>query len=224
MTPDREPFARGPAPENLRLASDPSPERVGQILRDPVAACYAREHRPGIFLRNTLPELATISNTQVTAKIINLGDVLYSVLLYHNPTKIPRRRRKKMRRLVMTLGLVMLFVFAAAGVAVAVNKDCNSIPCNGTDNEDVLHEREGTVKDRMFGFGAHDVLDANNYFSDRDVLHGGAQGDKLLANDRDGRDALRGGAGRDRCFGDPGDRFVNCEVRSTNAAAGVDVE
>jgi hypothetical protein len=123
-----------------------------------------------------------------------------------------------MRKLAMLLGLVMLLVVAAAGIAVAVEKNCTTIPCNGTDNEDILHERDGTVKDAMYGFGAHDILDANNFSRDRDRLFGGAQGDKLLANDRDGRDVLRGGKGHDRCFGDPGDRFVNCAVESTRAA------
>ena len=124
----------------------------------------------------------------------------------------------------MMLGMVTVLALMASGVALAVNKTCNDIPCNGTDNEDVLHEREGTVKDAIYGFKAHDVIDANNYFHDHDRLFGGDNGDKLLANDNDGRDVLRGGRGRDRCFGDPGDRFVNCEVESTSAAAGVDVD
>jgi Ca2+-binding RTX toxin-like protein len=129
-----------------------------------------------------------------------------------------------MRRLVMMLGLAMLLVTVAAGIALAVEKDCNSIPCKGTDNEDVLHEREDAKADNIYGYDKHDILDANNRFSDGDRLHGGGGPDKLLANDRDGRDVLKGGAGRDRCFGDPGDRFVNCEQQSTRAAAGLDVE
>jgi len=128
-----------------------------------------------------------------------------------------------MRRLMMLLGMVMLIAVMATGVAVAVTKTCNDIPCEGTDNEDILHERQGTVRDAIYGFKAHDVLDANNYSQERDRLYGGGQGDKLLANDRDGRDVLRGGQGRDRCFGDPGDRFVNCEVQSTRVAAFRDV-
>jgi len=32
-----------------------------------------------------------------------------------------------------------------SGVAVAVEKNCNDILCDGTDNEDILHERDGTV-------------------------------------------------------------------------------
>jgi hypothetical protein len=56
------------------------------------------------------------------------------------------------------------------------------------------------------------------------VLRGQARADKLLANDRDSRDTLKGGAGRDRCYGDPGDRFVSCEVRNTTTSASLDVE
>jgi RTX calcium-binding nonapeptide repeat (4 copies) len=129
----------------------------------------------------------------------------------------PTEGEQEMRRLLLMMGMVMLIAVMATGVALAVTKQCTDIPCNGTDNEDVLHERNGTVKDAIYGMGAHDVLDANNFSRDRDRLFGGDQGDKLLANDRDGRDVLRGGMGRDRCFGDRGDRFVNCEVESTRA-------
>jgi hypothetical protein len=117
-----------------------------------------------------------------------------------------------MRRLVLMLGMVALISVMATGVAFAVTKTCNGIPCTGTDNEDVLHEREGTKSDRILAMDDHDVLDANNFFSDKDVLKGGGGPDKLLANDIDNRDVLRGGAGRDRCHGDENDRFVNCEV------------
>lgn len=129
-----------------------------------------------------------------------------------------------MRRLMLMLGMVMLLALMASGVALAVNKTCQDIPCNGTDNDDVLHERVDAKPDNIYGFDGQDILDANNRFSDRDRLHGGDRSDKLLANDRDGRDVLKGGAGRDRCFGDPGDRFVNCEVRSTRVADRADVE
>ena len=117
-----------------------------------------------------------------------------------------------MRRMVMMLGVAMLLAVVTAGAAVAVTKTCSSVPCEGTNNEDVLHEREGSVQDRILAFADRDLLDANNYFKDRDVLEGGGGPDKLLANDRDGRDVLRGGSGRDRCFGDPGDEFFNCEI------------
>ena len=129
-----------------------------------------------------------------------------------------------MRRLVMLFGTVALLALMASGVALAINKTCQDIPCNGTQNDDVLHERVDAKADNIYGFDGQDILDANNRFMDRDRLHGGDRSDKLLANDRDGRDVLRGGAGRDRCYGDPGDRFVNCQVESTRAADRVDVE
>jgi Ca2+-binding RTX toxin-like protein len=110
----------------------------------------------------------------------------------------------------------MVLVTVTAGVALAVTKTCNAVPCKGTDNEDVLHEQKR--HDRILAYEDNDLLDANNYFHDRDVLKGGSGSDELLANDRDGRDILRGGAGRDRCYGDRGDAFVNCNVRSTRAA------
>jgi hypothetical protein len=112
----------------------------------------------------------------------------------------------------MLLGMMMLLVLVAAGAALAVTKTCGSVPCRGTNNDDVLHERTGTVPDRILGMGGHDVIDANNFGFDKDVLKGGAVGDKLLANDGDGRDVLRGGMGRDVCYVDPGDVTRNCEV------------
>jgi hypothetical protein len=120
---------------------------------------------------------------------------------------------KKMRRMVMMLGVAMLLAVVTAGAALAVTKTCTSVPCEGTNNKDILHERAGSVQDRIVAFAARDLLDANNAFKDRDVLEGGRGPDKLLANDRDGRDVLRGGSGLDRCFGDAGDEFRNCEVR-----------
>jgi|SRR5215216_707640 len=126
-----------------------------------------------------------------------------------------------MRRLVMVLRLVMLGVLAAAGVAVAVNKMCgNNLPCEGTDNNDVLYERIGNFRrDHIDGFDGRDVIDANTFTNDSDVLHGGDQGDRLLTNDTDGRDLAHGGRGRDVCYVSAGDETRNCEqvhrVRST---------
>jgi hypothetical protein len=121
---------------------------------------------------------------------------------------------EKMRKLAIMLGMVMLLVVVAAGAAMAVTKQCgDNLPCEGTNNEDTLYEREGTVRDVIYGFGAHDVLDANTFNFDRDRVFGGDQGDKLLTNDGDGRDVVKGGPGRDVCLVDRGDRTVNCEVR-----------
>ena len=123
-----------------------------------------------------------------------------------------------MRRIAMVLGLAMVLAVLAAGVAVAadrfneINCENRDLPCNGTNDRDLMHERQGTVKDVINGKNGKDVLDANNFNFDRDRLYGGARGDKILANDGDGRDVAKGGAGRDICYVDPGDRTVNCNI------------
>jgi hypothetical protein len=125
----------------------------------------------------------------------------------------PYERRKKVRRLGMMLGLVVLGVLVAAGMAMAVNKICgNNLPCEGTDNNDTLYERIGNFKhDRIEGFGAQDVIDANTFDRDRDVLRGDAGRDRLLTNDTDGSDVANGGRGRDVCWVNAGDATRSCE-------------
>ena len=122
-----------------------------------------------------------------------------------------------MRRIAMVVGLAMLFAMVAAGAALAVTKTCQNVPCTGTQNEDLLYEREGTVRDAIYGFGEEDVIDANTFNFDKDRVFGGDRGDKLLVNDGDGRDVVKGGMGRDVCFVDEGDRAVNCEVTRDDA-------
>ena len=133
-----------------------------------------------------------------------------------------------MRRVAMMLGMAMVFAVLAAGVAGAadrfneINCENRNLPCNGTNRDDLMHERQGGVKDVINGKDGKDVLDANNFNFDRDRLSGGDAGDKILANDGDGRDVLRGGAGRDICYADPGDRTVGCNVVRDNARSGAD--
>ena len=130
-----------------------------------------------------------------------------------------------MRRLVMLLGVVMLIATVAAGVALAVTKVCNDVPCEGTDKDDELYERIGNKHDRIFGFEGRDVIDANTYDRDRDVLHGDASRDRLLTNDTDSRDRANGGRGRDTCYVSRGDATSSCEVvrRATFRAGTSDV-
>ncbi len=127
-----------------------------------------------------------------------------------------------MRRIVMFLGVATVMLVMAAGVAVAVNKQCgDNLPCRGTDNSDELHERIGNhERDRILGLDGGDLLDANNYGKDRDRLDGGPGRDKLLTNENDSRDAARGGKGNDRCIVDRGDSTSSCSV--SIQAAGVD--
>ncbi len=124
----------------------------------------------------------------------------------------------------MVLGVVVVMLVVAAGVAVAVTKTCsNDLPCRGTDSDDILHERTGNVKDRILGLGGRDRIEAVTFHNERDRLDGGPQGDRLLTNDGDRRDAARGGRGRDTCLTDQGDARRSCERGkvATAAEAGV---
>ena len=63
----------------------------------------------------------------------------------------------------------MLLVVVAAGVAMAVTKQCNNnLPCEGTKNDDTLYERQGSKRDVIYGFKGEDVIDANTFNFDRD--------------------------------------------------------
>jgi hypothetical protein len=121
------------------------------------------------------------------------------------------------RKLVMLLGVAMFMLVVAAGVAVAVEKTCENIPCRGTENDDKLYEQRG--KDRILGLQGDDLISANDFGSDRDRLRGGAGGDRLLSNDNDVRDGLEGGRGSDRCVIDQGDNAQSCSINIE--AAGV---
>ena len=100
----------------------------------------------------------------------------------------------------MALMALMVPMFAAVAYAAVIY---------GTDNRDVLYETRRN--DQMYGYGGNDTLKAQRFGGDRDVLYGGAGNDVLRARDGDGLDTLRGGPGYDRCFGDVGDAFFNCE-------------
>ena len=136
-----------------------------------------------------------------------------------------------MRRIAMLLGLMMVIVVVAAGVAVAVIKTCGGIPCEGTNRDDVLYERvrkdngdpirPNGLRDRIRGLDGEDEISAVTGRDDRDVLEGGRKDDDLHANDGDNRDAARGGRGRDRCFVDRGDATSSCETVDDTQAAGV---
>lgn len=125
-----------------------------------------------------------------------------------------------MRRIAIVLGLSMVVVFVAAGAAFAARISCSSIPCIGTDNADLMYERPGVKKDRIFGLKGGDLIDANTFRGDRDLLHGQEGRDRLLSNDGDGRDVVRGGPGRDTCIVDRGDERNSCEVVQVTRTVG----
>jgi hypothetical protein len=128
--------------------------------------------------------------------------------------------------MMMLLGLTMVLAVVAAGVALAVTKTCGeNLPCRGTDNRDVLHERDGRngngngLRDRILALDDKDDVEAATFTNDRDRLDGGKQSDRVLTNDGDTRDSARGGKGSDTCFIDRGDATRSCE-RIDEAAAG----
>jgi hypothetical protein len=149
----------------------------------------------------------------------------------HATASSRKGRRKHVRRIAMLLGLTVILVVVAAGVALAVVKTCGGIPCRGTDNDDVLYERirkeqgdrirPDELRDRIFGLDGDDEISAVVGTDDRDVLEGGRNRDDLHTNDGDTRDAARGGRGRDTCFIDSGDATSSCERIDDTQAAGV---
>jgi hypothetical protein len=130
-----------------------------------------------------------------------------------------------MRNIAMLVGLTALLLMPAVGVAVAVDfkvKQCRDDPCRGTDQRDLMYEREGQVRDRILGLDGKDRLVASAFERDRDRLEGGPKADVLFTNDRDGRDTANGGRGSDRCVADRGNVVRSCkriEPSSAEAAA-----
>jgi len=127
--------------------------------------------------------------------------------------------------MAMSLGLIMVLLIVAAGVALAATRVCNDVlPCRGTENDDVLYEREGNrERDRILGLDGEDVIQAATYTRDRDVAEGGRRDDRLLTNDGDGRDTARGGRGKDVCYVDPGDASSSCDRRGAADPAVADL-
>jgi hypothetical protein len=107
-----------------------------------------------------------------------------------------------MRRLTMVL-VVGLCVLMFAAAALAVNKQCTNLPCFGTDGDDTLIERAGdTINDRIYSKPGNDLVRAEIFGSDTDILFGGKGRDRLNVDDGDKRDDVYGERGTDRCYVD----------------------
>jgi Ca2+-binding RTX toxin-like protein len=65
--------------------------------------------------------------------------------------------------------------------------------------------------DTLIGGDGDDLLQ-DFYPLDADKLFGGTGNDTLNAVDAGGDDVVDGGPGMDTCYGDAGDKFVNCEI------------
>ena len=117
-----------------------------------------------------------------------------------------------MRRMAMLVGMMALMVAMFAPMALAIDKQCTTRPCEGTAERDTLYERGGRdVPDIIYGLRGSDRIRADIFGADRDVIYGGRGNDRLNAQDGDGRDVLYGGPGEDICYVDENDSYVGCE-------------
>jgi hypothetical protein len=109
-----------------------------------------------------------------------------------------------MRKIGMVIALGALLLAMAAGTALALNDiQCKSKPCYGTNQADFIRERVGNgVNDEIRARAGGDVVDANNYSNDRDLVYGSDGSDTLRVNDGDTKDEARGDGGVDKCIVD----------------------
>ena len=108
-----------------------------------------------------------------------------------------------MRKLAMLVGVVALMTMLFASAAFGFAHRCAGSPCTGTNSANMLDERYGNgVPDTISGRGGRDVLRADFYTRDTDLLYGGSANDRLNVNDGDTRDSVSGGGGFDICIVD----------------------
>jgi hypothetical protein len=113
----------------------------------------------------------------------------------------------------MVIAMVALLVALVAGVAVAKTFVCKSIPCYGTNNNDQIGEREGSVQDIIKARGGADTVNAKRFGSDEDRIFGQKGNDKINTDDGDDRDVVNCGSGTaDEAIIDAGDRTVKTDA------------
>jgi hypothetical protein len=116
------------------------------------------------------------------------------------------------RRITLLFTVALLLAGVFAPVALAVDLQCSSDPCLGTEDRDTLYERRGDGKpDTILGLDRGDRIYAYLFRGDRDLLFGNGGNDILDATDGDTRDELYGGSGEDLCYVDEGDFHWGCE-------------
>ncbi len=111
-----------------------------------------------------------------------------------------------MRKLVMVMALAVVLVplFAAAALAAEGQViQCTTVPCYGDKGNDRIMERVGDGKnDVIVPKGGDDLVLANKYTNDEDVVKGGGGFDKINVADGDKLDTANGGKGKDLCIVD----------------------
>jgi hypothetical protein len=124
----------------------------------------------------------------------------------------PKDRRVWMRKLAMSIAVVMALSVFVATAAFAGNQiiQCSGIPCIATGSQDLVKERIGNrLNDKIYLKGGGDQVRADKYRADRDLIYGGKGYDLIYVNDGDTHDRIRGGAGYDKCYVDSGREVVS---------------
>ncbi|MBA2535756.1 MAG: hypothetical protein H0V21_12175 [Rubrobacter sp.] len=119
-----------------------------------------------------------------------------------------------MRKLTLIVALVVMTLPVFAGVAFAADQliYCKGVPCYGTGNDDKIYERQGNgLYDKIIMKGGHDLVLANGYGNDTDIVKGGTGYDKINVADGDTLDRASGGTGGDWCIVDSrGEATASC--------------
>jgi hypothetical protein len=111
-----------------------------------------------------------------------------------------------MRKLMLVVALAVVLVPLFAAVALAAEGQLiqcrNVLPCTGSKGDDKILERIGDGKpDEIIPKGGDDLVLANKYTNDEDVVKGGGF-DRVNVADGDRLDTANGGRGRDLCIVD----------------------
>ena len=97
----------------------------------------------------------------------------------------------RLRKLVVVSVVVMVFLALRAGVALADDAriQCTSVPCYASGDDDLVLERKGNGKhDEIILRGGNDLVRANRYTDDKDVVEGGLGDDRIYVDDGDKAD------------------------------------
>jgi hypothetical protein len=112
-----------------------------------------------------------------------------------------------MRKLLFAVTLAVVLIPLLATVALAAEGQLiqcrNVLPCTGSKGDDRILERIGDGKqDEIVPLGGGDLVLANKYTEDQDVVKGGGGFDRINVADGDKLDTANGGKGRDLCIVD----------------------
>ncbi len=113
-----------------------------------------------------------------------------------------------MRRIALVVALTAVLIAVGTSSAFALRGghviQCTKVPCYGSGSWDHIFERHGNGKnDKIIMRGGSDIVSAQHYRNDRDIVRGGSGNDKIYVNDGDRRDKASGGkGGSDKCYVD----------------------